>query len=316
MPKLLIYRELTPEQRQALVQQFPQVLIEFAEEEIEAWEKITDADAFYGHITPGIFAQARQLQWIQAPVAGLEHYLFPELIESPVIVTNMRGIYSDHIADHALGFLLCLAKGLHTFIRRQLRHQWENGSSVPAVHLADSTLGIIGLGGIGEEVARRGAVCGMKVLAVDPRRRDKPPYVEELWGADRLKDLLQLSDFVVICTPHTPETEHMINAQTLSWMKPSAFLINISRGIIVDLEALVEALQKGVIAGAGLDVFEQEPLPANHPLWDMENVILTPHVAWRAPHTGERRFQILVENLRRFLNKEPLINEVDKRKWF
>jgi phosphoglycerate dehydrogenase-like enzyme len=239
--------------------------------------------------------------------------MFPALIESDVVISNMQNIYSDHIADHIMGFILMFARGLHIYLRRQLERKWER--AVPVIHLADQTLGVIGLGGIGLQVARRGAASDMRVIAVDAVKKEKPDFVEALWGIDRLNDLLAQSDFVVSCVPHTPETVKMINAERLKQMKKTAYLINVSRGVVVDLAALTSALQNGTIAGAGLDVFEIEPLPADHPLWDMQNVILTPHTAGVAPHTAERRIDVVKENLRRFVAGEPLRNVVDKRRW-
>jgi phosphoglycerate dehydrogenase-like enzyme len=231
-------------------------------------------------------------------------------------VTNMRGIYSDHLADHAFAFVLALARDFPKLIRRQIKRVWEPHETVQMLHLGDLTLGIIGLGGIGYEVARRGRVCGMRVLAVDPRRRDKPDEVDELWPVDRLDELLSESDFVVICAPQTPQTEGMIGTAQLAKMKPTAYLINVGRGVIVQLDALVDALRERRIAGAALDVYEIEPLPADHPLWKFKNVILTPHVAGIDPYNAPRRFAVLRDNVRRFLAREPLNNVVDKTNWF
>jgi len=179
-------------------------------------------------------------------------------------------------------------------------------------------LGVIGLGGIGTEVTRRGAAFGMRVVAVDPRRTGRPEAVAALWKPDCLSDLLACSDFVVICAPHTPETEGMIRAEQLRCMKRTAFLINVGRGVIVDLEALVDALQSGSIAGAGLDVFEVEPLPADSALWGMPNVIITPHTASRCEgdHIEARRLDTIAGNVRRFVVGEPLRNVVDKPMWY
>ncbi len=170
----------------------------------EARREIADADAFFGRITPELLGAAQKLRWVQAPMAGLERFVFPELAQSDVTLTNMRGVYNDHIADHAFGFVLLFARGFHVSLRRQLRREWD--PDVPVIHLADCTLGVIGLGGIGEEVARRGKTSGMRVLATDPRRTDKPSFVDELWGADRLDALLADSDCGVICAPRTPAT--------------------------------------------------------------------------------------------------------------
>jgi phosphoglycerate dehydrogenase-like enzyme len=282
----------------------------------EAIKAIREADAFYGAIAPEMLAAASRLRWVQAPRIGLEHYMFPELAESDVVLTNMRGIYNDVIADHVWGYILCFARGLHIYLRRQIARWWARGA--PVVHLADSTLGIVGLGGIGSEVARRGPAFGMRVVAVDPRRTVAPEGVAALWGTDRLDELLAMSDFVVICAPHTPETEHLIGAGQLLRMKRTAFLINVGRGVVVDLVALTEALREGTIAGAGLDVFEREPLPDEHPLWMMPNVIVTPHTAGAdvGGHVEARRRNVLLDNVRRFTRGDALHNVVDKAAWF
>lgn len=280
----------------------------------QAQQEIAHADAFYGKLTPLLLQAAGQLRWVQAPQAGLEHYVFPGLAQSDLVLTNMRGVYNDHIADHAFGLVLLSARGFHTSLRQQQRREWN--PQIPIVHLADSTLGVIGLGGIGEEVARRAKTSEMRVVAVDPRRTEKPSFVDELWDADHLNTLLVESDFVVICAPHTPQTEKMIRAEQLARMKPTAFLINIGRGVIVDLTDLTQALEGKKIAGAGLDVFETEPLPADHPLWLLPNVVITPHMAGNAPHNHERRLRVLLENAGRWARGEPLRNVVDKAEWF
>ena len=278
--------------------------------------EITDADALYGWIDAESLQVAKSLKWIQAPLAGLENYCFRELIDSPITVSNMRGIYSDHLADHAFGFLLALARDLPKLMQHQTACCWAPHDSLQMLHLGDLTLGIIGLGGIGYEVARRGAVCGMKILAIDPRRTDKPEEVDQLWPTSELDTLLAESDFVVICAPQTPETTGMIGPAQLEIMKSSAYLINVGRGVIVQLEALVDALNNQRIAGAALDVYETEPLPENHPLWKCPNVILTPHIAGVDPHTLARRFKLLKSNVQRFLNGEQPDNIVDKTQWF
>src|SRR5262249_37878724 len=180
----------------------------------------------------------------------------------------------------------------------------------------DTTLGIVGLGQIGSEIARRGLAFGMRVLAVDPIQTSAPPGVVALWRLDRLRDLLGESDFVVIAAPHTPETVKLFQRPQFQQMKPSACRVNTGRGAIVDLQALVAGLRAAEIGGAGLDVFETEPLPPSHPLWRMPNVILTPHVAGNSPRIAERHLAVLLENVRRFVAGKPLKNVVDKEKWF
>ena len=287
------------------------VTYETAASEDEAVEKVGDADAFFGTITPKILAGAKHLQWIQTPMAGLERYFFPALIEHPVVVTNMRGIFSDTIPDHVTAYILCFARGLHTAIRRQLERKWAP-RELNVVHLPAATLGIVGLGGIGYGVAQRAAPHGLRIIAVDPRREERPPEVAELWRPERLDDLLGESDFVAVCAPETPETRGLFDASTFARMKATAYFINVGRGRVVQLDPLVAALREKKIAGAALDVFEQEPLPAEHPLWGMDNVIITPHMAGLAAHEEDRRLEVLAENVKRFVAGQPLRNVVDK----
>ncbi len=301
----------------------------------EARAAIADADAFFGKLTPDLLAAARRLRWVQSPTASLEHYVFPALVEHPCVLTNMRGLFSDVIADHVFGFVLLFARNFQHYFLHQVARHWEpmggeggragfatgpgvvNDIDRAHTHLADCTLGVVGLGAIGAEVARRGRAFGMRVVAVDPLPRERPAEVEELWRPDELPRLLGQSDFVVIAAPHTPRTEKMFRREQFRQMKPTAYLINVGRGAIVDLADLTEAVRAGEVAGAGLDVFETEPLPAEHPLWDLlDRVVITPHVAGYSPHIAGRHLAQLLENVRRFVRGEPLQNVVDKGMWF
>lgn len=304
-----------------------------AQGEPEARSAIVDADAFFGKITPALLAAATKLAWVQAPTASLEHYLFPELVEHPCLLSNMRGLFSDVIADHVLGFVISFARNFHIYVRRQMEQKWEavggeagrsdflTGPGVASTidqshrHLADCTLGIVGAGQIGSEIARRARAFGMTIVAVDPHVTSVPG-VCEVWNTSRLGDLLRVSDFVVIAAPHTPETYKLFRRPQFAQMRRTAYLINIGRGAIVDLADLTQALADGLIAGAGLDVFETEPLPAGHRLWMMPNVIITPHVAGASPRIAERHTQVLLENIRRFVAGEAPETLVDKRRWY
>lgn len=305
-----------------------------AQSQEQALREIVEADAFFGKLTPELLQAAQRLRWVQSPTASLEHYLFPELIEHPCQLTNMRGLFSDVIADHVMGLVLCFARNLHIYVRQQLQGQWApvgdarmvadfvsapgRVSSVDRAHqhLADLTLGVVGVGQIGSEVCRRAQAFGMRVIGVDPVNRAVPGVVDEVWEMARLNELLASADYVVIAAPHTPETERLFRRETLSKMSSTAVLINIGRGAIVDLTDLTASLNAGEIAGAALDVCEVEPLPAEHPLWRMPNVIITPHVAAASPRVAERHLQTLLENVRRFVANQPLLTPVDKRKWF
>ncbi|MCY3990944.1 MAG: D-2-hydroxyacid dehydrogenase [Caldilineaceae bacterium] len=313
----LIFPPLTPDELEQVRAVSPDLEIVNALTEDEALAAIPQAVGMYGDLTPALLERAESLRWLQTPIAGLEHYMFAELAESDIVVSNMAKIYSDMIADHAFCFILMFARGIHLYMRRQIRGEWQKGT--PVRHLADCTLGVIGLGGIGSELARRGKAHDMRVIAVDARPASTPGRsldLDALWPQDRLHDLLGEADFAVSCVPQTPETVGLIGAEEIGKMKSSAYLINISRGVVVKLDALVAALESGGIAGAALDVYETEPLPAEHPLWKMENVILTPHVAADNPHVPQRRIDTLRDNLRRYLAGEPVRNIVDKRRLF
>ena len=313
----LIYPPLTPDELAQVQAVSSQLEIVNALTEEDALAAIPQAVGMYGNLTPALLERAENLRWLQTPIAGLEHYMFPALAESDIVVSNMAKIYGDMIADHAFCFILMFARGIHLYVRRQIQGVWQKGT--PVHHLGDCTLGIIGLGGIGTELARRGQAHDMRVIGVDARP-DKTPArslgLDALWSTNRLHDLLAEADFVVSCVPQTPETVGLLGAAELAQMKPTAYLINISRGVVVKLAALVDALESGRIAGAALDVYETEPLPAGHPLWQMENVILTPHVAADNPHVPQRRIDTLKDNLRLYLDGEQVRNVVDKRRLF
>ncbi|HXC29239.1 MAG TPA: D-2-hydroxyacid dehydrogenase, partial [Stellaceae bacterium] len=249
-----------------------------------------------------------------APPAG---YYYPELVAHPVEITNFREIYNDHIGAHVMAFVLAFARGLQRYIPQQLRREWNKpAQNEGVVHLPEATALIVGVGGIGSEIARLCAAFGMRVLGVDERRRDKPPGVAALHRADELDALLPQADFVILTVPHTPETEGFMNRARFREMKKTAFFINIGRGRTTRLDDLAAAIESGEIAGAGLDVFEEEPLPQGHKLWTLPGVLLTPHTAGYGPYLDERRYAIILDNCRRFLAGEKLRNLVDKAHWF
>jgi phosphoglycerate dehydrogenase-like enzyme len=259
--------------------------------------------------TRRLLARVPNLRWIHTISAGVDHLLFPELRESDAILTNASGVFNVPIAETVMAYILAVVKRLPEFWAHQRKHRWEK---LPLRELRGLTVGIVGLGDIGTEVARLCRAFGMRVLGL--RRRPAPSdLADEVLPPDRLQDLLARSDFVVIAVPLTAETRGMIGRAELAAMKPDAWLVNISRGAIVDEEALVEALREGRIGGACLDVFAEEPLPPESPLWDMPNVIITPHNSWSSPHIEEREIALFLENLRRYVAGEPLLNVVDKQ---
>lgn len=302
-----------------LAADLPDVSVTVAEDAAQAEEAIADADAAFGNLPPSLVAKAGKLRWLQAPhAAPPAGYYSPELVAHPVTVTNFREIYNDHIAAHIMAYVLAFARGFDRYIPQQLRREWRQ--AVPrnsgVLHLPETTMLIVGLGGIGAEAARLAAAFGIRVLATDARRTDTPPGVSALYPADALDSLLPEADFVVLTVPHTPATEGFMHRERFRRMKRGAYFINIGRGRTTRLADLVDALQAQEIAGAGLDVFEQEPLPADHPLWTMPGVIITPHTAGYGPYLDERRYQVILENCRRFVADRALRNLVDKTVWF
>jgi phosphoglycerate dehydrogenase-like enzyme len=296
----------------------PGVNVVVAETEAEAEAAIASADAAFGTMPAALLKKATRLRWVQAPQAAPPAgYYYPELIAHPALVTNFREIFNDHISAHILSFVLAFARGLHFYIPQQLRREWKKPpEDEGVVSLPGATALIVGLGGIGTETARLLAAFGMTVLALDARRSGKPDFVAEMHPPEALDTLLPRADFVILTVPHTPATEGFFNTARFGRMKPTAFFINIGRGMTTRLDDLVAALKAGKIAGAALDVYEQEPLPSDHPLWTMPNVLLTPHMAGYGPHLNDRRFQIIQDNCRAFAEGKPLRNVVDKANWF
>jgi len=294
----------------------PHVVV--AETAAQAADAIVDADGAVGVLPKELLARARKLRWLQshqaAPPAG---YYYPELIAHPLVVTNMREIFNDHIGAHIMAFVLAFARGLHYYIPHQLRGEWaQRPTDTGIVALPGSTALIVGGGGIGAETARLASAFGMRVIATDARQTTPPPGVSELHATDAFDSLLPRADFVILTVPHTPATEGFMNRARFRLMKRSAFFINIGRGMTTRLDDLVSALASGHIAGAALDVFEVEPLRADHPLWTMPNVLITPHTAGFGPHLDQRRFEILRDNCRAMISGGALRNVVDKAMWF
>ena len=332
--KLVLYPEVESPRLERVKEACGQMEVANCASETDAVNEIADADCFFGKLTPEMLAAAEKLAWVQSPTASLEHYIFPELVEHRVRLTNMRGLFHDNIADHVFGCMLCFARNLHVYMRQQQRAEWkphggdkkgQSFRSGPAVTtavdrahttLAGSTLGVIGVGSIGFEVARRGVCFGMHVIGLDSDPRKLPEGADGPWVPEEIDELLPICDYVVIAAPHTPDTEKLFNARRLARMKSTAVLINIGRGAIVDLDDLTAALASRQIGGAALDVYETEPLPRDHSLWGFDNVILTPHVAGHSPAIAERHLSVLLDNIRRFVIGRPLLNVVDKELWY
>jgi len=266
-----------------------------------------------GRWSEELWKAAPGLKWVQSGGAGVERFMTPEFIASPIILTNAQGVYAIPIADQVMAFILHFSRRFNELVRRQIAREWEPWERRGSEELCGKTLGIVGLGRIGSEVAKRARAFGMRVIAVRRRPDRRSEFADEVRGVDELGWLLGESDFVALCSALTHETRHLIGEQELKVMKPTAFLVNIGRGRLIDEQALIAALRGGEIAGAGLDVFEREPLPAESPMWDMPNVMITPHDAGSSPRSHERFMAVFLENLRRYVAGEPLLNVVDKR---
>ena len=275
-----------------------------------------DAEIFYGYCSEDLFPHLPNIKWIQSTSAGMDRHMYSALRQSDVILTNAAGLYATHVADQAFALLLSLARGIHESVRNQDKHQWGGSRSMPMIEIDGFKIGIVGMGGIGMEMAKRAKGFDMYVMAVDAYRTDKPDNVDELMGMDQLSNMMSQVDVVMIACPLTEETRGLINKDNLSVMQPTAFFINVARGPIVNEPDLVEILQTDTIAAAGLDVTEVEPLQEDSPLWDFHNVIISPHSAGGSQHRARRITEFFLDNLERYLNGEELKNIVNKQLGF
>jgi phosphoglycerate dehydrogenase-like enzyme len=261
-----------------------------------------------------LLVSAPNLRWYQQWSAGSDWLArHPEAAARPFLVTSASGVHPIQIAEHAFAMMLAFVRKQHEAVRHQAAREWKAPAGETLGELYERTLLMVGLGAIGERIAVLSSAFGMRVLGIRRTRSQPPPGVEAIYGPERLLDLLPESDFVVLAPPLTGETRGMIGERELGAMKPGAFLVNVGRGKLIDEAALIRALREGWIAGAGLDVFETEPLPTDSPLWDMANVIITAHYAGGSPRYYERAMPIFLDNLRRYRAGEALRNLVDKQ---
>jgi phosphoglycerate dehydrogenase-like enzyme len=304
-----------PEQLDRLRRDFPRLRVVDAASREARLRELPDAEiAFLPDLKRDEFAVASRLRWIQSPAAGVAGMLFPELRESPVVLTNARGIHGEAMAEHVIGVAIVLFRQIHRAIRDQARHAWAKPPQSACRTIRGRTMGIVGLGAIGLAVAERASAMGMAVIA-SRRRIDtpRPACVTSVYPPDQLAELLGRSDVVVLTAPLTSETRGLIGARELRQMKPSAVLVNVARGKLVNERALAEALISGTIAGAALDVFEHEPLAPDSPLWDLPTVVITPHTSAYRDDYWAMVVDLFEENLRRFERGQELVNVVDKR---
>ncbi|MFC5651787.1 D-2-hydroxyacid dehydrogenase [Paenibacillus solisilvae] len=248
------------------------------------------------------------LKWIQNMGAGVDHVPLAHIQSQGILLTNASGVHPNPISETIFAMLLSFTRHLHLSVRNQLARNWIHNDRMGEAH--NRTIGILGVGAIGLETAKVAKAFNMTVLGI--RRSGTPAeWIDEMYTMDGLQEVLKRSDYIVNCLPYTAETKHVLGKEQFAVMKPTAFYINIGRGKTTETGALVEALQQGIIAGAGLDVFEQEPLPAEHPLWGMDNVIMTSHTAGSTTEYDNRAVDIFVENLKAYLQDgKPSVNIV------
>ena len=272
-------------------------------------------------LRPEQFNAAKKLRWIHSPAAAVHQLMFPELANSDVILTNAREVHGPVVAEHVIALIFALAKKIPYAVRLQEKHIWGQEATWRARprprEVLGATLGLVGVGSIGREVAKRASALGMRIVAVrEHPEKGRPDGVEQVYASGDLETLLQQSDYVVLAVPITPSTQKLMNAERLAKMKPDACLINVGRGPLIDESALAAGLRNHQIGGAALDVFEQEPLPADSPLWDLDNLLITPHTAGLTEKLWERHYALFSENLRRYLAHQPLLGVVDKNKGY
>ena len=276
-------------------------------------EHIADVEILFGHIGEDAMPNATALRWVHQPHAGVEGFMYPAFKESDAMLTNCRGLYGRQIAEHAFALLLSMTRQIPTQLEFMKTKHWER---VPCIELAGMTMGILGLGGIGRAIAVRARAFEFNVIAADVEPMDKPETVSELFGLDGLMGFLEKSHILVVCCPSTPETHKLLSHAQFNQMPDESYVVNISRGKVIDETALVAALRSGKIAGAGLDVTYTEPCPPESPLWEQPNVILTSHSAGASQHIRRRAMQLFIDNLHRYVAGEPLVNVVDKEKGY
>jgi len=276
---------------------------------------IGEADAFVGRIPAEVYARAgSKLRWVHSTGAGIETIIaIPGLVASETIVTNTRGAHAPFVAEHAFALLLALGRNLFGFAYDQREHVYQAyGRDVPMYSVYGKRMLILGMGNIGRAIARRALAFDMEVVGLDLMAPEERTGDLTVLPMEHLDIELETADVVIVAVPYTAETDNLLDARRIGLLKPDAVVIGISRGRIIDEAALAERLRDGSLAGAGLDVFAEEPLPADHFLWDTPNVVMTPHCAPRSAQTRDREFEITYENIRRFVEGEPLLNVCDK----
>jgi phosphoglycerate dehydrogenase-like enzyme len=316
-PKKIVATGMSPEQIQAAQGDLQTVRIVAAESGDAFLKQIADADALWGQqISPEVLKAAPKLKWVQTYSAGVEHLLsVPEFKDSNITLSNCKIVQGPNIADHAFALLLALTRGTGKAAAMRTSEAWDR-RDYRLVELSGKTALIIGVGGIGQQIAQRAKGFGMTVIGVDPEHIPANANISKVFTPDEINNVIGQADVIFVSAPHTPQSEGMIGPSQFERMKKDAYFIAVSRGKLYDTPALVKALDSQRLAGAGLDVTDPEPLPKGHSLWKFDNVIITPHVAGQSDIVWQRRMALLKENAKRFGAGLPLMNVVDKQKGY
>lgn len=309
--KILVNSEISQEHLDKIKTGFPNVELLHASDSQHALALAGDAEViitWWSNFNKE-FMNSQSLHWIHALSAGVDGFLLPPIVEGKILLSNSSGIHGIPISEHVFAMMLAFSRGLYRFGKHQAQNLWQRG--VPLTELRGKTLGIVGLGNIGLEIARLGNALGMRVIAVKRSPGQPPVNVNRVVGMEGMEMVLKESDYLVLTVPLTPETNRLIGREQLEIMKPTSILINVARGEVVDEIALAEALHKGTIAGAGLDVFTIEPLASESPFWQLENCIITPHCAALSPQYMARATDLFCRNLDAYMRGEILPSQVD-----
>lgn len=313
--KLVVVNKLSDEKIKELEEAVPGSVVEAYKSPKEALPHVSDADAIalwgFQDVEP-LLKAAPHVRWVHSLSDGVEKLLTPSMMERPVTLTNSHGVHDRAVSEHTMALLLSWFRKIPDTVRNQVKHEWSRPRSQS---LFGKTILIVGFGSIGRAIAQRAKVFETHILAVK-KHLSNEMFADHVYTEAEIMDVLPKADIVIAALPSTPDTENFFDAEKFAAMKPSALFINIARASIVDEEALIKALQEKKISGACMDVFSKEPLPADHPFWDMEQVIMTPHIASMIPDFWDKLTFLLKENFIAFSHDKKLMNEIDKKKGY
>jgi D-2-hydroxyacid dehydrogenase (NADP+) len=311
---VLVTYNLSPSNLQRIQDVSPSIEVIATDDPKKIEMSLPKATVIFGEVKPGYLPVAKKLRWVHYPYVGVDKALFPEFVASDITLTCSRGLHKHQMTEHLFGLMLTLTRRLFTYRSYQLEKKWDASPFRETELLSDSALGLLGLGAIGTEMAKVAKGFGMRVIGLKREPSVHVENVDVLLGRGDLPQLLHDSDHIVVILPLTPETKNLITEREFSLMDRRPFFYNLARGPIVNTGDLIQALQREKIKGAGLDVFEEEPLDKASGLWEMENVIITPHVGGLIPHYIRAAIGCFLDNLSRFLRSEDLLNVVDKQR--